>query len=147
MIDPARLVEHVHGHAGWLAVAALLHPTILLRDSRRRADLSVVLAVAFVTSVGAAGVWLYGEYRDRIKQQIFIHAPTIGYLFERKEHLAFGAILLAWTGTIAYFGARSAEGATLRALRRTAFYAFAASFVLALASAVLGTIVASYKTF
>lgn len=147
MIDPVRIVEHAHGHAGWLAVAALLHPAILLRDARRRAHLSVVLSVAFVTSVGGVGAWLYGEYRERIKQQIFIHAPRIGWLFERKEHFAFGAIFLAWAGAIAYFGARGTEGTTLRALRKTAFYAFSASFVLALASAVLGTVVASYQTF
>jgi hypothetical protein len=147
MIDPVRIVEHAHGHAGWLAVAALLHPAILLRDPRRRADLSVALAALVVTAVGGAGVWLYVEYRERIKQQIFIQAPGIGYLFERKEHLAFGAILFAWTGTIAYFGARRAEGEVLRALRRTSFYSFVAAFLLALASAVLGTVVASYKTF
>ena len=31
------------------------------------------------------GAWLYVAYRERLKQGIFLHAPVIGLVFERKE--------------------------------------------------------------
>jgi hypothetical protein len=145
--DPVRIVEHVHGHLGWLSAAALLHPAILLRNRKRRAHLSVALATAFVTANGAMGAWLYGPYRDRLKQRIFIDARDVGLLFERKEHLAFGAILLTWAGATAYFVAVDARDGLREPLRTFAFRAFAVAVTLATLTAVLGTVVASYRTF
>jgi hypothetical protein len=148
-IDPLRLAEHVHGHLGWLAAIALVHPAILLRNPKRRAHLAVSLSVLVVTAVGAIGVALYQPYREKLKQGIFQSAPTIGFLFERKEHLAFGVIILCWAGAVAYFAAtKGGETAPARMpLRRFAFWAFVCSTCLALATATLGTIVASYRTF
>jgi hypothetical protein len=147
MADVARVVEHVHGHLGWLAAAALLHPAILLRNPQRKAHLSVYLSTALATLVGAIGVWLYGPYRDRLKQHIFIEAQWIGLMFERKEHLAFGAILLAWAGASAYGAAIGASPPLKASLRAFAFRAFVVSAALAVVTAGLGTLVASYKTF
>ncbi len=146
-LEPLRIVEHVHGHLGWLAAVALVHPAILLKHPSRRAHLSVALAVAMVTLVGALGISLYGAYRDTLRQGIFTHAPALGYLFERKEHLAFGAILLSWAGGLAYAAATRADGASRLLFRRTAHWAFVAAAVLACCAATLGTIVAAYKTF
>jgi hypothetical protein len=147
--DIVRVAEHIHGHLGWLAAAILAHPAILLRHPKRRAHLAVALAVAFPTVVGAIGMWMYGPYRDRIKQSIFIDARWIGLLFERKEHLAFGAILLSWAGGAAYVLAAWADAASSsrESLRTLAFRAFVAAAVLALIVAVLGTVVASFRTF
>jgi hypothetical protein len=131
-----------------MAAAALLHPAIVLRNRKRRAHLAVGLSVGFVTLVGAMGAWIYEPYRDRLKQSIFLHAPNIGFLFERKEHLAFGSIGLAWAGAIAYVVAtRMSDDKTRTTLRTVAFHAFAYSAALAIGTAVLGTIVATYKTF
>lgn len=146
-IDPLRIEEHLHGHLGWLAAIALVHPAILLRRTRRRAHLSVGLAVGVVTLVGALGAYMYPDYRDRLRQSMFQHAPTIGYLFERKEHLAFGAILLAWAGAIAYAGATRVDGEVRESLRKAAHVAFVAAAALAVVTATLGTIIAAYKTF
>jgi hypothetical protein len=142
-----RLLEHTHGHLGWLAAASLLHPAILLRNRKRRAHLSVVLATAFVTAVGCLGVLLYGPYRDILKQRLFIDAPRIGYLFERKEHLAFGAIVLAWTGAVAYAAANRAGESVREPLRTFAYRAFVVATALAVATAALGTVIAAYRTF
>ena len=142
-----RLIEHTHGHLGWLAAAALLHPAILLRNRKRRAHLSVVLATGFVTVVGSLGVLLYGPYRDILKQRIFIDAPRVGLLFERKEHLAFGAIVLAWSGAIAYAVANRAGESLREPLRSFAHRAFIAATALAVGTAALGTVVAAYRTF
>jgi hypothetical protein len=147
-LDPVRLAEHVHGHLGWLAAAVLAHPAIVLRDRARRAHLAVGLAAGLVTLAAAIGVWLYAPYRERVKQGIFLASPRVGWLFERKEHLAFGAVLLAWAGAGAYVAARSARARETRALLRTiAHRAFIASALAAAAVAALGTIVASFRSF
>jgi hypothetical protein len=146
-IDPLRIEEHLHGHLGWLAALALVHPAILLRRTKRKADLSVVLSVALVTLVGAIGAYIYPGYRDKLRQAIFQQARTIGYLFERKEHLAFGALLLAWAGAVAYWGAKAADGNVRESLRKAAHVAFVAAAVLAVVVAAMGTVIASYKTF
>jgi hypothetical protein len=147
-LDPLRLVEHVHGHLGWLAAAVLVHPALVLRSRTRRAPLAVGLATAFVTVASALGAWLYVSYREKLRQGIFLASPATGLLFERKEHLAFAAVLLAWTGASAYFAAGRTEAkGTREALRTIAFRAFAASAALAVLVAVLGTWVAVYRSF
>ena len=144
--DLVRVAAHVHGHLGWLSAAALAHPAILLRHQKRKAHLAVALATLLPTLTGAGGVWIYGPYRDRIKQSIFIDFRWVGLVFERKEHLAFGAIVLAWAAAVAYFLALRAEEPSRGHLRTFAFRGFAASALLALAVAVLGTVVASYRS-
>jgi hypothetical protein len=146
-IQVIRLVEHAHGHLGWLAAASLLHPAILLRNRKRRAHLSVVLATLFVTLVGSIGVLLYGPYRDILKQRLFIDAPSVGLLFERKEHLAFGAIVLAWSGAVAYAVANGVGESLREPLRTFAYRAFVVATALAVGTAALGTVVAAYRTF
>lgn len=145
--DAARVAEHIHGHLGWLTAAALVHPAIVLKNPKRRAHLAVGLATGMATLTGALGAWVYGPYRDRLKQGIFIHAPSIGLLFERKEHLAFGAIGLAWAGAVAYVAAMGAEADTRAALRTFAWRAYMASAALAFVVGGLGIAVATYKTF
>jgi len=147
-MDPLRIAEHLHGHLGWLAAVALLHPAILLRNAKRKAHLSVALAALVVTAVGAIGVAMYTAYRAKLKQSIFQNAPAVGFLFERKEHLAFGAIFLTWAGALVYVAAiRTGDDRALLALRKAAWWAFVAAAVLATATAALGTVVAVYKTF
>lgn len=146
--DAVRVGEHVHGHLGWLAAIALTHPAVLLRRTGRRAHLSVALGVALATLAGALGATLYPAYRERLRQPIFATAASMGYLFERKEHLAFGAILLAWVGAVAYAAQfRCDDVGIADALRKAAHWAFVGAAFLAIVTAVLGTVVASYRTF
>lgn len=147
LLDPTRLIEHMHGHLGWLAAATLVHPAVVLRSRTRRAHWAVAVSTGLVTVAAGLGVWLYVAYRERLKQGIFLHAPVIGAMFERKEHLAFGAVVLAWAGAAAYFAAPSAAPRTGETLRTIAFRSFCASAGLAVVVALLGTIVAVYKTF
>lgn len=143
-----RVVEHVHGHLGWLAALALVHPAVLLRRRERRARLACLLATSAVTLTGALGAWLYGDYRARLKQGIFLHAPRIGWSFERKEHLAVGAIVLAWAGLAAHLAAtRTPERAVRHPLARAAHLAYVAAALLAIAASGLGLLVATYATF
>jgi hypothetical protein len=143
-----RVLERVHGHLGWLSVAALLHPAILLKNPRRKAALSIGLATGFVTLTAVLGATFYPSYRALLKQRIFLEAPTIGWCFERKEHLAVGAVSFAFVGCLAYASRRWVADATARrTLERLTHLAFVAAFAFSLAVAVLGVVVASYKSF
>ncbi len=148
MILTLRLLERIHGHLGWLAVAALLHPAILLRDPRRRALLSTSLATGLVVAVAVLGVAIYPDYRARLKQRIFLEAPTLGWMFERKEHLAVGVVAFALVGFAAHLGVTLfTDDATRRAVARISHRAYVISFVMALVVATIGVAVASYKSF
>jgi hypothetical protein len=107
----------------------------------------VGLSTVFVTVAAGLGLWLYAAYRERLKRDIFLHAREIGLLFERKEHLAFGAVLLCWAGAIAYLAEQRAEGASRVMFRTIALRAFVASAALAIIVAVMGTVVAVTKSF
>jgi len=146
-LDLVRLVEHVHGHLGWLAAAVLVHPAIVLRQRARRAHLAVGLAVGMVTVASGIGMWLYVAYRARLKQGIFLASPAYGLAFERKEHLAFGAVLLAWAGGAAYVTALRAPEPMRGTLRTLAFRAFCGSAALAIVVAVMDTLVATFRSF
>jgi MFS family permease len=147
LLDPLRIQEHVHGHIGWLAAIALIHPAIVLRRTKRRAHLAVGLAVSLVTLAACLGAAIYGDYRDKLRQSIFQQARVIGYLFERKEHLAFGAVVLAYAGAVAYVVATRLEGEPRERLRKAAHWSFVAAAAMAVVTAVLGTVIAAYKTF
>jgi hypothetical protein len=99
------------------------------------------------TLAAGIGVWLYGPYREKLRQSIFISAPRVGYLFERKEHLAFAAVLLGWAGAASYFGAVQAGNEVRVPLRQAAHWAFVFSTACALTAAALATFVATYRTF
>ena len=142
-----RLLEHVHGHLGWLSVVALLHPAILLRQRRRRARLSVSLSTGLVVVTALLGAYVYPSYRDRIKQHLFIEAPKLGWMFERKEHMAVGAVAFALIGCVSHLALPLAGGEPAESLARLAHWAFVLAFTFALAAAVLGVAVASCKSF
>jgi hypothetical protein len=142
-----RVLERIHGHLGWLAVAALLHPAILLRNPKRRARLAVGLAAGVTLVTSLMGGYIYPVYRERLKQHIFIATPRIGWLFERKEHLAVGAVALALVGCVAHLALPLFDDRTRPTVAVLAHRAFVAAFLLALAVAVLGVTVASYKSF
>jgi hypothetical protein len=143
-----RLLERLHGHLGWLAALALLHPAILLRRPLRRAPLSAGLATALVSVALAGGMWIYPAYRSQVKQGLFQEAPAVGWLFERKEHLAVGALLLAWTGFLSHIGQPAATDPEIRRLfGKLAHRSFVVAALLAVAVAVLGTWVAARRSF
>ncbi len=142
------MLEHIHGHIGWLCVAALLHPAILLRRPKRRAPLAVTLTTLFVLVAGGLGATIYPCYRMQLKQALFRHAPRLGWCFERKEHLAVGAIGFAVIGCLTHLSVRKFDDdGTRELLARCAHRSFIVSFTFALMVAVLGVSVASYSTF
>lgn len=147
-VDPLRLREHIHGHLAWLAAAALTHPAVLLRRGKRKATVAVLAGPLLATATAVLGFSLYDPYRASLRQSIYEAAPRVGYLFERKEHLGIGAVLLGWAGVAAYFASGAvAEDAAGPRLRRAAHLAFVASATCAVCAALLGMVVASVRTF
>ena len=146
-VDSVRLLEHVHGHLGWLAAAALVHPAVLLQNPKRRVRWAVLAATGVVTLAGAVGAALYPLYRTELRPPIFAAAPALGALFERKEHVAFGALVFAWAGAAAHFGAPGVDGEAGRPLRRAAQCAFIVAAAFAVTAACCGTWVASFRSF
>lgn len=142
-----RLLERVHGHAGWLAVAALLHPVIVLRSRSRRAPVAAWTSTLLVSTVASLGAGLYPSYRVLLKQAIFRENPTVGWWFERKEHLAVGAVAFAWIGLVCHLGALSGDSTSQKRLAALAHRAYAAAFLLAATVATIGTIVAANRSF
>jgi hypothetical protein len=131
-----------------MSVAALMHPAIFLRNPKRRSRLSVSLATGFVVVTALFGAYIYPLYRERIKQYIFIETPRVGWLFERKEHLAVGAVAFALAGCTSHLALPLfADDAIKRTMALLAHRAFMVSFVLALLVAALGVTVASFKSF
>jgi len=140
-----RALEHVHGHVAWLSTLALYHPAILLRRPRRRAVGAALSATALVTATVTLGAMIYPAYREHVKPALFVSSPLIGSLFERKEHLGVGAVILAWAGLSLHLGARG-EDPEARA-SRAAFVAYVGAAVFATLAATMGIVVAVFRTF
>jgi hypothetical protein len=140
-----KAIEHVHGHLACLSTAALYHPAILLRRPRRRAVGASLAAAALVTLTAVLGAAIYPAYRGQLKPAIFAGSTVIGMMFERKEHLGVGAVILAWTGFILHLRARQDDWDRRGA--RAAYIAFAGAAAFATLAASMGVLVAVYKTF
>jgi hypothetical protein len=140
-----RAAEHFHGHVALLSTAALYHPAFLLRRSKRRAVAACLAAAALVTLTAALGAAIYPAYRSELKPAIFASSPVIGMIFERKEHLGVGAVILAWAGVLLHLRGRDDDGE--RRGGRSAFVAFIGAAVFATTAATMGVLVAVFKTF
>jgi len=134
------LLAHIHGHLGVLAAAALVHPALLLRTRRRAAGASWGAAALATTAFGG-GLLLYPTYRQTVRRALFVAHPSLGWAFERKEHLAVAVVALAVAGALLQTaGARPEAPASLRSAAQRSFAAAAivAWVVVALGVAVAG---------
>ena len=167
-----RALAHVHGHMGWLAVAALAHPAWLLRNPKRKTHFGTLFSTLLITLSFVFGSLLYPAYRRLIKHDLFVSNPAIGWWFERKEHLAFGAMILAWIGLITHYaGNRAGANSTLitrastsetpslsdsaterdvtvmRRLQRVSWFAYVGAFLLATMVGIVGIAVVAERAF
>ena len=140
----ARALEHVHGHLGWLAALALAHPAVLLRKPRRRALGVAAAATALVSAAALLGAIIYPRYRVEVKPLLLAGAPVVAGLFERKEHLGVGALVLSWAGLVAHACAQRDRIASPD-LGRVAFVAYVAAAVCATLAAAGGLVVAAHR--
>jgi hypothetical protein len=141
-----RILEHVHGHVGWLSALALAHPAVLLRRPRRKVFDVAGAASALVTAAAALGAMLYPSYRVAVKPLILASAPAVGALFEQKEHLGVAALVLALTGLAALVLARRRDAATAD-LGRLALVTYSGAAFMAVVAAGTGLIVGAHRSF
>lgn len=145
------LIALAHAVAAWLATAALVAVPLglLVRPRRDRVTFALgVVAALGVTIAGGLGVLLEAAYRARLRQRLFVQAPSLGWLFERKEHLAFAAITLSWCALAAAAASRlSREPERADDLHRVARLAGIAAAGLALAASVMAAVVARRAHF
>jgi hypothetical protein len=151
-VSPAvlHLVAQAHAVVAWIATAALaVALPLLIRARASRVTLAVSAAAAIaVTFAAGLGVLLDATYRSRIRQKLFVRSPSLGWLFERKEHLAFGAILLAWCALSTLLAAQiSRDPRRASDLHAASRLAAITSAGLALAASVMAAIVARRAPF
>jgi hypothetical protein len=166
--EELRRIAAAHGLLAWLGVALTIAAAWLsLRRSparrRRIARVAAAGSVALLSASVALGARILAPYQGRLKQRIFLQSPQIGWLFERKMHLSFGAVALAWCALFALVAleirgrrerARSGaarppdpEGAISIDLHRAVVRAYAASALLAAAAAAASSFVAHRYSF
>jgi hypothetical protein len=142
-----RTLARWHAVAAWAATIAVLIAA-LLHARRRLPAWAGALAAALALAAGGLGLALEEPYRSRLRQKLFLKAPSLGWLFERKLHLAVGALLLALAAAAALGAARHARReAVRRDLGRAAAFAFAAAAALMIAASIAATVVARKTSF
>jgi hypothetical protein len=146
LLDNLRWLESMHGHLGVLAMAALLHPALLLWSGKplsRNGKLALGASVALVSLAFALGLWIYPAYREQVKPALFMADVSAGLAFETKEHLAWVSLVSAITAGVAGLAAPP-KAANVRRIAARVFLASAAACALA---AALGTWVAAVRSF
>jgi len=143
-----RLFERIHGHLGWLSVAALVHPAILLRRPRPQGSWIAGAAAGLTLASGVLGACLYPAYRQTVKVRLLHDKTSLAWLLERKEHLAIGAVAFAVAGWLLQVRVPGLEKnpAAIR-LRKLAHLSFVAALLLTLLVSIFGTWVASHDSF
>lgn len=141
-----RVLESVHGHLGVLALAALIHPAILLRKGKplsRRNRYAVIGSTLFAVLAFASGIVIYEQFRAEVKRPLFSASLKAGLMFETKEHIAFAVCTMSLGALVCALVAPKQSNGLRRAAALT--YALAASFCIVVAG--LGTYVASVRGF
>jgi hypothetical protein len=145
-------LEQLHAVVAWAATAALVAAAWVCargKAPRRWALGAGAAAIGLAVVAAGLGVALHVTYRAKLRQRLFIDSPALGWLFERKLHVAFAALLLGVsalaTSALLAWGAPDAPGA--RELRRSAALAWGASAALALAASIASAIVARHAHF
>lgn len=129
----------IHAIASWCATFGLL-ATAFERGRRSkaiRAIAAALFAIAFAT-----GLALHEPFRTKLRQKLFIASAALGWLFERKQHAAYGAALFVVAALATGALARGKGGPTtsaeeLASAERLAWRISAALALFALVASVL----------
>ncbi|MRG94951.1 hypothetical protein [Polyangium spumosum] len=146
--DLLRPVALLHGVLAWIAALALLALSTSLVRTREHTRLSRALRLAsgLTTSLVAAsfatGLLLELPYRAHLRQRLFLASRALGWLFERKLHLSFGALVFVVLALLALLAAGAEDdGEASRSLRKTSRFAYGVAALFSLAACVIGTLV------
>ncbi|UQA61998.1 hypothetical protein [Polyangium aurulentum] len=155
-LDVVRKVAIAHGVISWVAALALLAVTLRLflrRPNARRLFAQAAATTALACLSFASGALLEAPFRTHLRQRLFLASRSLGWLFERKLHLAFGSLLFALCALAALLAASRAERASApldpiaASLARAARFAYAASALFALFACVASSLAAARMRF
>lgn len=137
----------LHAIVAWIATLALFAAAWAQATRRRGSVLIGATAAVLVIVTSAHGLSLHDAFRAHVRQKLFLSSAALGWLFERKLHLAFGATLLAASAlaTAIVWARADARGdaALVKDLRRASVIAWSASALLALSAAIASAIARS----
>jgi hypothetical protein len=112
-LELTRRLAVAHGVLAWVAALALAAATIRLTRGRPGAPLlraQAAVTTTLATLAFASGALLELPYRVHLRQRLFLASRGLGWLFERKLHLAFGALVFAWCALAVLLAAQIAHG-------------------------------------
>lgn len=128
--EALRSLAEVHAALAWGAVIAAIAAAVALGLRRGGGAALAVAAAALAVATFVTGAKMHGPFQARLRQKLFLSSTALGWLFERKEHAAFGALALSLCGAIALLAerwARRAGGETAVPLRRAGLLAIGAA--------------------
>jgi hypothetical protein len=138
--ETLRRVVFLHGLSAWLGALLLVIVTgLLLRGKTQdKPWFRAVALLATANTIGAflTGVFLDEHYRIHLRQKMFLASRALGWLFERKMHLSFGAFVFACIGLLTLV-AMYRDNRFVRASRA----AYLAASIFALSACVISSIV------
>lgn len=153
-LEALRALSRAHALVAWMATAALIAAATASALPRARRLLGALgaVAAALVASAGVLGALLHDGYRARLRQKLFVSSASLGWLFERKLHLGFGAAMLAASALSITILLRRAErrrgpSAPREEHARAARIAWISAALLALFASVASAIVARRSSF
>ncbi len=81
-------------------------PQVTSKTIRNRSFHNLLAITALLhLAVFITGVFLHPPFQNKLRQKLFLMSATLGWLFERKEHIAFAAISLVLCGFFANIAA------------------------------------------
>ena len=147
--EALRSLARWHAFAAWSATAGLVVAAWLFARASKVRRAAGAAAVGLVLAAAGLGLALSDPYRARLRQRLFVEAPGMGWLFERKLHLAYAAVLLAVSAlamTLRIDRGRL-DGPGARELRWAAALGWTASAALALAASIASAVVGGRTHF
>jgi len=149
-LDVLRRIALVHGVLAWISAVSLLVVSLRLLFFRSRAFLraSAAFATMFTALAFASGATLDLGFRVHLRQRLFVASRALGWLFERKLHLSFGALLFSLAALAALFATNPTSVLTTdKRLSASAKAAYLAAALFALFSCVASSLVAARARF
>lgn len=130
----------LHGTIAWLGglLVAFVAVLLLRGKTHDRPWFRALAAMATASTASAfiTGVLLDEHYRVHLRQKMFLTSKTLGWLFERKMHLSFGAFVFACVGLMLLIASRNKVQ-----FFRSARSAYVAAALFALGACTISSIV------
>lgn len=149
----AELTALLHAHAAlaWMAIAALVAALVALLSRRSFARPVVAVAAALGAATFSSGAMLHLPFQSKLRQRLFLLSASLGWLFERKEHVAFGALSLLGCALFATVAERAAsrhgDAPAAGSLRRACVIALSAALACEGFAAAVSLIVSRRVSF